>query len=83
MVQSARGMQQGCSLSSLCYGAGALKYQPPQPGTSVVLFIDALRGCLVCSECSVHRMATRAAEVRGHLTSLEEVVGDACEWIPT
>ena len=46
MIESARGVQQGCNLGPLCYSAGALKIlkefksQPPVPGARVVSFID-------------------------------------------
>ena len=46
MVESARGVQQGCNLGSLCYSAGSLKIlkefraNPPLPGARAVSFID-------------------------------------------
>ena len=46
MVESARGVQQGCNLGPLCYSAGSLKIlkefraNPPVPGARAVLFID-------------------------------------------
>ena len=46
VVESARGVQQGCTLGPLCYSAGSLKIlkestaNPPVPGTRAVLFID-------------------------------------------
>ena len=46
VIESARGVQQGCNLSSLCYSAGSLKIlkkfraNPPVPGARVVSFID-------------------------------------------
>ena len=45
MVESARGVQQGCNLGPLCYSAGSLKIlkefraNPPVPGARVVSFI--------------------------------------------
>ena len=46
VVESARGVQQGCNLGSLCYSAGSLKIpkecrvNPPVPGARAVSFID-------------------------------------------
>ena len=46
MVESARGVQQGCNLGPLCYSAGSLKISnefranPPVRGARAVLFID-------------------------------------------
>ena len=46
MVESARGVQQGCNLDSLCYSAGSLRIlkesrdNPPVPGARAVSFID-------------------------------------------
>ena len=46
VVESARGVQQGCTLGPLCYSAGSLKIlnefraNPPVPGARAVLFID-------------------------------------------
>ena len=46
MVESARGIQQGCNLGPLCYSAGSLKIlkeyraNPPVPGARAVSFID-------------------------------------------
>ena len=46
MVESARGVQQGCNLGPLCYSAGSLKIlkefkaNPPVPGARAVSFID-------------------------------------------
>ena len=46
VVESARGVQQGCNLGRLCYSAGSLKIlkefraNPPVPGTRAVSFID-------------------------------------------
>ena len=46
MVESARGVQQGCNLGPLCYSEGSLKIlkefrtNPPVPGAKVVSFID-------------------------------------------
>ena len=46
MVESARGVQQGCNLGPLCYRAGSLKIlkefkaNPPVPGARAVSFID-------------------------------------------
>ena len=46
MVESARGVQQGCNLGPLCYSAGLLKIlkefraNPPVPGARAVSFID-------------------------------------------
>ena len=45
MVESARGVQQGCNLGPLCYSAGSLKIlkyfraNPPVPGARSVSFI--------------------------------------------
>ena len=44
MVESARGVQQGCNLGPLCYSAGSLKIlkefkaNPPVPGARAVSF---------------------------------------------
>ena len=52
MVESARGVQQGCNLGSLCYSAGSLKIlkeftaNPPVPGASSVSFIDDIMAIL-------------------------------------
>ena len=46
MAESARGVQQGCHLGSLCYSEGSLKIlkefraNPPVPGARAVSFID-------------------------------------------
>ena len=46
MVESARGIQQGCNLGPLCYSADSLKIlqefrvNPPVPGARAVSFID-------------------------------------------
>ena len=46
VVESARGVQQGCNLDPLCYSAGSLKIlkefraNPPVPGARAVSFID-------------------------------------------
>ena len=46
VVESARGVQQGCNLDSLCYSAGSLRIlkesrdNPPVPGARAVSFID-------------------------------------------
>ena len=46
MVESARGVQQGCNLDPLCYGVGSLKIlktfraNPPVPEARAVSFID-------------------------------------------
>ena len=46
VVESARGVQQGCNLGPLCYSAGSLKIlkefraNPPVPGARAVSFID-------------------------------------------
>ena len=46
MVESARGVQQGCNLGPLCYSAGSMKIlkkisaSPPMPGARAVPFID-------------------------------------------
>ena len=46
VVESARGVQQGCNLGLLCYSAGSLKIleefraNPPVPGARAVSFID-------------------------------------------
>ena len=46
MVESARGVEQGCNLGLLCYSAGSLKIlkqfraNPPVPGARAVSFID-------------------------------------------
>ena len=46
VVESARGVQQGCNLGPLCYSAGSLKIlkefkaNPPMPGARAVSFID-------------------------------------------
>ena len=46
VVESARGIQQGCNLGPLCYSAGSLKIlkefraNPPVPGARAVSFID-------------------------------------------
>ena len=46
VVESARGVQQGCNLGPLCYSAGSLKIlnefraYPPVPGARAVSFID-------------------------------------------
>ena len=46
VVESARGVQQGCNLGPLCYNAGSLKIlkefkaNPPVPGARAVSFID-------------------------------------------
>ena len=46
VVESARGVQQGCNLGSLCYSAGSLKIlkefraNPPVSGARAVSFID-------------------------------------------
>ena len=46
VVESARGVQQGCNLGPLCYSAGSLKIlkefraNPPVPGARAVPFID-------------------------------------------
>ena len=46
MVESARGVQQGCNLGPFCYSAGSLKIlkefraNPPVPGARAVSFID-------------------------------------------
>ena len=48
MVESARGVQQGCNLGPLCYSAGLLKIlkefraNPPVPGARAVSFIDGI-----------------------------------------
>ena len=45
VVESARGVQQGCNLGQLCYSAGSLKIlkdfraNPPVPGARAVSFI--------------------------------------------
>ena len=46
LVESARGIQQGCNLGPLCYSAGSLKIlkefraNAPVPGARAVSFID-------------------------------------------
>ena len=46
MVESARGVQQGCNLGPLCYSAGSLKIlkefraNPPVPGARAVSLVD-------------------------------------------
>ena len=40
VVESARGVQQGCNLGPLCYSAWTYISQPPVPGARVVSFID-------------------------------------------
>ena len=46
VVESARGVQQGCNLGPHCYSAGSLKIlkeyraNPPVPGARAVSFID-------------------------------------------
>ena len=46
VVESARGVQQGCNLDPLCYSAGSLKFlkefrsNTPMPGARTVSFID-------------------------------------------
>ena len=48
VVDSARGVQQGCNLGPLCYSAGSLKMlkefraNPPVPGARAVSFIDSI-----------------------------------------
>ena len=52
VVESARGVQQGCNLGPFCYSAELLKIlrefraNPPVPGTRAVLFIDDIRDIL-------------------------------------
>ena len=49
MVESARGVQQGCNLGPLCYSAGSLKIltkftiNPPVTGARAVSFIDDIK----------------------------------------
>ena len=48
MVESARGVQQGCNLGPLCYSVDSLKILkefraiPPVPGARAVSFIDEI-----------------------------------------
>ena len=52
MVESARGVQQGCNLGPLCYSAGSLKIlkqfrsNPPVPGAKTVSLIDDIMAIL-------------------------------------
>ena len=52
VVESARGVQQGCNLDPLCYSAGSLKIlkefraNPPVPGARAVSFIDDITDIL-------------------------------------
>ena len=52
MVESARGVQQGCNLGPLCYSAGSLKIlnkfraNPPVPGARAVSFTDDITAIL-------------------------------------
>ena len=52
MVESARGVQQGCNLGPLCYSVGSLKIlnkfraNPPVPGARAVSFTDDITAIL-------------------------------------
>ena len=62
MVESARGVQQGCNLGPLCYSAGSLKIlnkfraNPPVPGARAVSFIDDIT-VILPPELSLDRAA--------------------------
>ena len=95
MIESARGVQQGCILGPLCYSAGALKIlkefksQPPVPGARVVSFIDDITVILPPERSldmeaigTVTEWASREAGCRRHLPQPEEITGAASEWSP-
>ena len=54
VVESSRGVQQGCNMGSLCYSAGALKIlkafrqSPPVQGAEIMSFIDDIVVLLPC-----------------------------------
>ena len=62
VVESARGVQQGCNLGPLCYSAGPLKIlqefraNPPAPGARAVSFIDDIT-VILPPELSLDRAA--------------------------
>ena len=63
MVESARGVQQGCNLDPLCYSVGSLKILKefsanlPVPGARAVSFIDDIT-CILPPELSLNITAT-------------------------
>ena len=63
MVESARGVQQGCNLGPLCYSAGLLKIlrefraNLPVPGARAVSYIDDITAIL-SPELSLDMAAT-------------------------
>ena len=62
VVESARGVQQGCNFVPLCYSAGSLKIlkefkaNPPVPGARAVSFIDDIT-VILPPECSLDMAA--------------------------
>ena len=64
VAESVRGVQQGCNLGTLCYGAGSLKIldesraNPPVPGARVVSFIDDIT-VILPPELSLDMVAIR------------------------
>ena len=93
MVESARGLQQGCNLGPLCYSAGSLKIlkefraNPPVPGARAVSFIGDITVTLP-PELSpdmeaigkVTVMAAGSPGGRRHLAESKEIAGPASRW---
>ena len=84
MVESARGVQQGCNLGPLCYSAGSLKIlkefkaNPPVPGARAVSFIDDITVILL-PEFSLD-MAAGTPGGRRHHAKPKEIAGPASRW---
>ena len=74
VIESARGVQQGCNLGPLCYSAGALKIlkefksQPPVPGARVVSFIDDL-------------IVILSPELSLDMAAIGTAIGTVTEWL--
>ena len=93
VVESARGVQQGCNLGPLCYSAGSLKIlkefkaNPPVPGARAVSFIDDITGHSTTGIFSrygrdreSYGMAAGTPGGRRHLAEPKEIAGPASRW---
>ena len=93
MVESARGVQQGCNLGPLCYSAGSLKIlkefkaNPPVPGARAVSFIDDITVILppefsldIAAIGKVTEWLQERLGGRRHLAEPKEIAGPASRW---
>ena len=94
VVESARGVQEGCNLGPFCYSAGSLKIlkefraHPSVPGARAVSFIDDIT-VILPPELSLDMAAIgkvtewlqeRLAGERRHLAEPKEIAGPASRW---